>query len=108
MRALAPALRLKGHDLTRTPTPWMPLEATDEHQLLGATAQGRCLFTFNTRDFLALARKHERHAGIILAAQSTWSLHDLIPALDCMLSTTTGPEWVGQVRWLNDWRSEAR
>jgi len=78
----------------------MPLDATDEEQLLGATSHGRCILSFNVRDFLTLARKHDRHAGIILAAQSSWSLS----ALHRVLAETTAPEWTGQVRWLNNWR----
>ena len=105
IKALERALRSRGHDVTRTPVDWMPLDATDEEQLLGATAHGRCIFTFNVRDFLVLARKHDRHAGIILAVQSSWSLRGLISALHRMLSETTAPDWVGQVRRLSDWRS---
>ncbi|NJP10864.1 MAG: DUF5615 family PIN-like protein [Leptolyngbyaceae cyanobacterium RU_5_1] len=52
----------------------MPLAASDEAQLLGATAQGRCIFTFNIRDFIALAQRYLQHAGIVLAAQSSWTL----------------------------------
>ena len=40
-KALHNALIERGHDVTRTPTEWMPLDASDEQQLLGATAQGR-------------------------------------------------------------------
>lgn len=47
IKALHRALRDRGHDVTRTPTAWMPLDAADETQLLGATAHGRCVFTFN-------------------------------------------------------------
>ena len=43
IKALYRALMERGHDVTRTPTDWMPLDASDESQLLGATAQGRCL-----------------------------------------------------------------
>ena len=46
IKALHQALVSRGHDVTRTPTDWMPLDASDEVQLLGATAQGRCIFTF--------------------------------------------------------------
>ena len=106
LRALERALIARGHDVTRTPTPWMPLDATDEQQLLGATAQGRCLFTFNVRDFLALAQRYPHHAGIILAAQARWSLTELIEALDAALSETEAAEWTGAVRWLNDYRDE--
>jgi hypothetical protein len=30
----------------------------------------------------------------------------LIELLNKAFSTTTTNEWVGQVRWLNDWRNE--
>ena len=38
--------------------------------------------------------------GIILAAQSSWTLSGLIAALDRLLSDTRAEDWVGQVRWL--------
>ena len=44
IKALHLALVTRGHDVTRTPTDWMPLAASDEAQLLGAKAQGRCYF----------------------------------------------------------------
>ncbi|RIK35205.1 MAG: hypothetical protein DCC55_31010, partial [Chloroflexi bacterium] len=78
----------RGHDVTRTPVDWMPLDASDERQLLGATAQGRLIFTFNVRDFLALASRHPRHAGIVLTAQRAWTLTALVAALDRLLSET--------------------
>jgi hypothetical protein len=84
----------------------MPLDASDEDQLLGATAQGRCIFTFNVRDFLTLASRHPWHGGIILAAQSSWSLTGLIGALDRLLTETDVDAWPGQVRWLNQWRAQ--
>jgi hypothetical protein len=82
----------------------MSLDAQDEFQLLGASAQGRCIFTFNIRDFVALAHRYPRHCGIVLAAQSSWTLSGLINALDRLLSETASDDWNGQVRWLNDWR----
>jgi len=105
IKALHQALVSRGHDVTRTPTDWMPLDASDEVQLLGATAQGRCIFTFNIRDFLVLADRYPQHGGIILAAQSSWTLSSLIAALDRLLSETQADEWIGQVRWLNQWRT---
>lgn len=104
IRALQNALIRRGHDVTRTPNDWMPLDASDELQLLGSLAQGRCLFTFNIRDFLALAQRYPRHARIILAAQAKWTLSELITALDRALCETEADSWVGQVRWLNDGR----
>lgn len=104
IKALQRALSARGHDVTRTPAEWMPLDATDEAQLLGATAQGRCLLTFNVRHFPALAQRYPQHRGIILAAQQSWTLSDLIVALDRLLSETEADDWVGQVRWLNQWK----
>jgi hypothetical protein len=103
-KALHAALTARGHDVTRTPTEWMDLDADDEQQLLGATAHGRCIFSFNVRDFIALAKRYPHHAGIILAAQSSWTLSGLIAALDRLISETEADEWIGQVRWLNEWR----
>ena len=104
IKALQAALIARGHDVTRTPNEWMARDARDETQLLEATARGRCIFTFNVRDFVALAQRYPRHGGIILAAQSSWTLSGLIAALDRMLTETQADEWVGRVRWLNGWR----
>lgn len=105
MKVLQRTLVSRGHDVTRTPTEWMPLDASDETQLLGATAQGRCIFTFNVRDFLILAERYPQHAGIILARQRSWTIAGLIAALDRLLSETDVADWIGQVRWLNQWRA---
>jgi len=104
-KALHNALLARGHDVTpRTPTDWMPLDAGAEQQLLGATAQGRAIFTYNIRDFTVLGNRYPHHAGIILAFQKSMSLNETITALDCALRETQADEWIGQTRWLNDWR----
>ena len=104
IKALVNTLQARGHNVTRTPNDWMPADASDREQLLGATAQGRVIFTFNIRDFLVLAKKHPKHAGILLATQSRWSLAGLTDALDHALSNTEEKDWRGQVRWLNDFQ----
>lgn len=101
MISLMRELIKRGHDVTRTPTDWMPLDATDEQQLIGAIEQERILFTFNIRDFIFLAKWHPEHRGIILSTQRPLSV--LLPALDYLLSETEAEEWAGQIRWLNDW-----
>ena len=98
---LVEALLQRGHDVTRTPNTWIPLDALDDQQLLGATAQGRCIFTFNIRDFMPLAKRYPLHGGIILSPQRT--LPDLLKALDNLLGSTQAEDWPGQVRWLSDW-----
>jgi hypothetical protein len=108
IKVLQEALIARGHDVTRTPNEWIFRDASDETQLLEATAHGRCVFTFNVRDFVVLARRYPRHGGIILAAQASWTLSGLIAALDRLLSETQADDWVGQVRWLNDWRETGK
>ena len=103
-KALHSALLERGHDVTRTPTEWMSFDASDEQQLLGATAQGRAIFTYNIRDFIFLGERYPHHAGIILTRQKSMSLNELINTLDRVLRETNANEWVGQTRWLNDWR----
>jgi Domain of unknown function (DUF5615) len=104
IKALHAALIARGHDVTRTPTAWMSRDASDTEQLLGATAQGRVLFTFNVRHFLVLATHYPHHEGLLLAAQRRWTLSQLIAALAGMLSETPAEEWSGQLRWLNQWQ----
>ena len=53
-KALLQALLRRGHDVTRTPHPGLPLDADDAFQLLWATAQGRIIFTHNIRDFILM------------------------------------------------------
>ncbi len=103
-KVLHKALLERGHDVTRTPAEWMPLDASDEQKLLGATAQGRAIFTYNIHDFIALGERYPYHAGIILAYQKSLNLNELINALDRVLRETDAEEWIGQTRWLNDWR----
>jgi hypothetical protein len=105
-KILQQALLRRGKDVTCTPNEWIRLDTSDEQQLLGATAQGRVIFTYNIRDFQNLAKQYTQHAGILLAAQRSFFLHELIELLDKSLSTTTASEWIGQVRWLSEWRNE--
>lgn len=104
-KALQQALIARGYDVTRTPNEWMPMDVDDEAQLLGATAHGRVIFTYNVRDFIALAQRYPSHAGIILAAQRSWTLTSCINALQRLMAETRADEWIGQVRWLNQWRA---
>ena len=66
IKALLSALVERGHDVTRTPNDWITPDASDEAQLLAATAQGRCIFTFNIRDLWYW------HATIPGMAASSW------------------------------------
>ena len=103
-KALHQALLERGHDVTRTPSDWIQGDASDEIQLLSATAQGRCIFTFNIRDFTILSRLHPQHRGIVVAAQKSWPLSGLIAALDRFLSESDANEVEGRLLWLSSWR----
>ena len=98
------ALISKGHDVTRTPALGLALDASDELQLLWASAHDRVLFTFNIGDFLQLVRRIPEHQGILLASQQSHPLRELIALLDRALTETQAEDWVGQVRWLSDWK----
>ena len=90
--------------LSRTPAPGLALDASDEFQLLWASAHDRVLFTFNIGDFLQLAKRIPEHKGILLANQQSFSIKELIALLDRALDQTVADDWLGQVRWLSDWR----
>lgn len=98
------ALVSKGYDVTRTPAPGMALDASDEFQLLWASAHDRGLFTFNIGNYLQLARRIPGHLGILLASQQSYSVGELIVLLDRVITETEAEDWVGQVRWLADWQ----
>jgi hypothetical protein len=100
-KTLQKELLKRGHDISRTPNEWMMLDASDIAQLLGSTAQGRVIFTFNVRDYIELAHRYPHHAGILLSAQKP--MPQLLAALDRMLNETQAEAWTGQVRRLNDW-----
>ncbi|MCC6568374.1 MAG: DUF5615 family PIN-like protein [Anaerolineales bacterium] len=104
IKAVYNALRERGHDVMRTPNDWITFDADDKAQLLGATAQGRALFTFNVRDFLVLSKGYSTHHGILLAVQSRWTISQLIESLDHALTQTEDSDWLGAVRWLNDFK----
>lgn len=97
------ALVEKGFDVTRTPNKDMPDDASDEIQLLWATSNQRILFTFNIKDFINLSKKYPQHAGILLANQSATNVSQLIQVLSKVMNETNKEEWIGQVRWIQDW-----
>jgi len=107
IKALQAALAARGHDVTRPPNAWGGRDASDEARLLQATAQERCILTFNVRDFIVLAQRYPRHGDIILAAQAGWRLSERIVALDRLLLETETEDWIGRARWLDPWRVSA-
>ena len=103
-KRLHQALLQNGHDVTRTPNEWAPKGFSDVQQLLSATEKGRVICTFNVQGFIKIAPLYPQHAGILLITRRKWTLTTLIYALDRVLIETTSTEWIGQVRWLSQWR----
>ena len=97
------ALVKKGHDITRTPNPEIREDASDEYQLLWATSHRRILFSFNIKDYIRLATMHPYHSGILLANQRSTRPAQLIMVIDCILTETTGEDWIGQIHWISEW-----
>lgn len=106
-KALQRQLLQRGHDVTRTPQPGLPLDAGDVFQLLWASAQGRIIFTHNIRDFINMTERFPNHSGILLCHRRSRNLADVIRLLDRALTDTTAEEWAGRVRWLSDWDNTA-
>jgi predicted nuclease of predicted toxin-antitoxin system len=83
---LAVDLRLQGYDVLTTQEAGKDT-ASDEEQLLFATAQSRALATFNIRDFASLHREWtaigRTHAGIIVSQQLSSRQYGTL--LSCML-----------------------
>lgn len=101
---LAPPLRQQGYDC-QTVVEARMLGKSDEEQLEYATAQTRCLMSFNVGDFVALAGEWAKagrdHAGIIVTQQvSRQHLGRLLQRVLHLLNTTTADEIVNVLRYL--------
>lgn len=94
----------RGHDVTRTPNEWIKSNASDEEQLASAAQRHRVIFTFNTKDFVRIARRVLHHAGIILSPRK--SMPQIFKALDRFFNESSAEEMEDQVRWLSDWEKE--
>jgi hypothetical protein len=94
----------RGHDVTRTPNESIQSNASDEAQLLTAAQQRRVIFTFNTKDFIVIAKRILNHAGIILSPRKP--MPRVLKALNRFLNESSAEEMEDQVRWLSDWEKE--
>jgi predicted nuclease of predicted toxin-antitoxin system len=101
---LADLLRQHGFDC-RSAVEEATLGKTDEEQLEHATAQGRCLMSFNIRDFAVLAQTWSLagrpHPGIVVTPQvSRQALGQLLQRCLQLLNTSTADEMVNVFRFL--------
>jgi predicted nuclease of predicted toxin-antitoxin system len=101
---LADLLRRQGVDCQSAAEAGM-LGREDEEQLGHATSQGRCLVSFNTRDFSVLAQQWAQqgrlHAGIIVTPQlSRNAFGQLLQSFLDLWNTTTADEMNNVFRYL--------
>ena len=103
IKALYTALLKRGHDVTRTPNQWISSDASDAEQFLGQLLRIVAFLPSISETLLLWQRNTPSNKGMILAAQSSWSLSDLVTTLDHVLIESSAEDWVDQVRWLNNW-----
>ncbi len=101
---LADLVRRNGFDC-RSAVEEGTLGKSDEEQLEYATAQGRCLVSFNIGDFATLAQTWalagRTHPGIVVTPQvSRQALGQLLQRCLQLLNTTTADEMVTVFRFL--------
>ena len=79
----------------------------DHEQLAYATAQGRVLYTFNTRHFCALhaefLRSGNSHAGIVVCRQQRYSVGEQMRRLLNAITAKTAEEMRNGLEFLSDW-----
>jgi hypothetical protein len=104
-RSLIRALRARGVDVL-TAQEAEQIGVSDEEQLAYATAQGRTLFTYNTRDFAVLhaeyASHQQTHAGIIVSDQLQVGL--IVRRLLKLIDARSAEDMENWLEFLGRWR----
>jgi hypothetical protein len=102
------ALRTRNVDVLTVADVGM-LHKSDEEQLEWSSANGRVIFSFNTRDFYKLhttrLEQNLSHGGIILAPQQKYGIGDLMRGVLRLINSLSAGKMQGQVEFLSDWIS---
>jgi len=106
-RGLTVALRARGVDVTSVQDTRLE-GATDEKQLNHASEQGRVLYSFNVRHYVALHRtflqQGKSHMGIILAEQSRrYSVGEQTRRLLRLIAEKSAEDMQDQIVFLSNW-----
>jgi hypothetical protein len=100
-RGVAVGVRKRGIDVLTVPEAGQ-FGLSDEEQLRFATGQGRCLFSFNARDYAVLhgtlMANGEHHAGIIVSPQT--GIGAVLRALLRELANHGADDLVDQLIWV--------
>jgi hypothetical protein len=106
---LVSALRLRGEDVT-TVRDERRQGQTDEQQLRFAAEQGRAIYTFNQKDFVALhstfLQQGLSHAGIIIAPKARYSVGEQMRRLIHLVDTLSANEMVDRIEFLSAWGND--
>lgn len=107
MRAsLLQALRAQGLDVTSAQEKQMK-GCSDEEQLRFATEQGRAIYSFNRKHYMALHTRFIEqgisHAGIILEIHNRWPVGEQMRRLVKLVDTLSAEELVNRVEFLSSW-----
>lgn len=80
----------------------------DKEQLEFATAQGRVLFSYNVKDFLALhiryLRDGKEHAGMVMAKQKQFGIGEQMRRLLHLTSVLAAEEMHSRLEFLSAWQ----
>ena|SRR5919201_4842856 len=103
---LVQALRLREVDVLTSAEAGMN-GRKDQEQLEFAAAQGRALYSFNSRDFFRLhglfLSQGKPHAGLILAPQQQFSVGEQARRLLKLVGMKSAEEMRDQVEFLGAW-----
>ena len=79
----------------------------DHEHLAYATAQGRVVYTFNTRHFCALhadlLTRGKSHAGIVVCPQQRYRVGEQIRRLVRIVNALSPEEMQNRLEFLSDW-----
>ena len=103
--SLAAALRRKGYD-TISAKEMNRLGCSDQEQLEFAIASRRAIFTYNTKDYVALyteyALRAQEHYGIMV---SPWlSVSTAFGRMRRLLAALTAEDMINRLEYLSNWR----
>lgn len=105
-RGLVKALRTRGADVVVASDAGMTHKSDEEHQEYAAE-QGLVVYTFNTKDFMALHTSYlqegRSHAGIILGDQQRYSIGEQMRRLLTLSAVLSAEEMRDQVVFLSAW-----
>jgi predicted nuclease of predicted toxin-antitoxin system len=105
-RGLVKALRTRGAEIVVASEIGMSHKADEEH-LAYAAQQGLVLYTYNTKDYMALhvsyLQEGKSHSGLIFGDQQRYSIGEQMRRLLAIVSARSAETMQNQVEFLSAW-----